>query len=78
MIPKEMTSYRFNTTVSATGLIPIPFAHNLFNKQVEVIVSPCRKRRTTKERLSEFFKLSGVADASTEISWGKPAGQEIW
>jgi hypothetical protein len=71
-------SYRFNATVSGTGSIPIPFTHNLFNKEVEVIISPSRKRHTTKERLMAFFGQSAVADNSTEISWGNPVGKEVW
>jgi hypothetical protein len=78
---KKSMSYRFNATVSEKGLIPIPFTHDLFNKQVEVIVIPFLKRRSTKERLSEFLAQTSDANYSgysTEISWGKPEGKEIW
>jgi hypothetical protein len=75
-------SYRFHTTVSKTGLIPIPFTHDLFNKQVEVIITPSSpKRRSTKERLMEFFEQTSdttLPGSSTEISWGNPAGKEVW
>jgi antitoxin component of MazEF toxin-antitoxin module len=63
------------------GTIPIPFSHNLFNKQVEVIITPAPKHRTTKERLMEFFEQTSDAipsGSSTEISWGKPVGKEVW
>jgi hypothetical protein len=74
----KIMSYKFNATVSRTGYIPIPFMHDLFNKQVEVIISPSTKRRTTKERLTEFFEQSTIAGSSSEISWGKPVGKEVW
>jgi hypothetical protein len=70
--------YRFHATVSEAGYIPIPFSHDLFNKQVEVIISPYRKHRSTKERLKEFVEQSMVADSSVEIPWGKPLGKEVW
>jgi hypothetical protein len=75
---KKFMSYKFKATVSATGSIPIPFTHDLFNKQVDVIISPSKKHRTTKERLMEFFEQSAIADHSTEMSWGKPMGKEVW
>jgi hypothetical protein len=71
-------SYKFNATVSASGSIPIPFTHDLFNKQVEVIIFPSKRHRTTKERLMEFFEQSAVAGNSAEIPWGKPVGKEVW
>jgi hypothetical protein len=78
---KHVMSYRFHTTVSKTGTIPIPFTHDLFNKQVEVIIIPSSKRRSTKERLMEFFEQTSDAalfGSSTEISRGNPVGKELW
>jgi antitoxin component of MazEF toxin-antitoxin module len=63
------------------GTIPIPFTHDLCNKQVEVIIIPASKRRSTKERLMEFFEQTSdaaLSGSSTEISWGKPVGKEVW
>ncbi|MDR1406177.1 MAG: hypothetical protein LBI89_03120 [Prevotellaceae bacterium] len=74
-------SYHFNATVSESGYIPIPSCHDLINKQVAVTVNPFSIHRSTKERLAAFFAQTSRIEHSgsaTELSWGKPAGKEVW
>jgi hypothetical protein len=77
--------YKFDTTISETGLISLPIAPNLRNKRVEIIIIPLvekEKHRTTEERLIEFYGETGAsaiqAGSPTDIDWGKPVGKEIW
>jgi antitoxin MazE len=40
----------------------------------------CKKHKTTKERLVEFYGIKTVQKRTRqkEIDWGRPAGKEAW
>jgi hypothetical protein len=40
-----MQAYKFDTVISETGIISLPFETQLFNKEVEIIVLPKVKER---------------------------------
>ncbi|MDR1781026.1 MAG: hypothetical protein LBR50_09915 [Tannerella sp.] len=73
--------YKFTTQVSDTGVLTLPFMYEFLNQPVEVIVQPIGKyrHRNIEERLSDFRSQYGnTFEASEEIDWGKPIGEEVW
>jgi len=55
-----MLAYRFETKITKDGLINIPISNKLFDKEVEIIILPKRKKKPTKSSSSDFInKWSG-------------------
>lgn len=60
-----MLAYRFETKITKDGLIKIPISKKLFDKDVEIVILPKRKKKITKSSSSDFIKkwsgfLSGL------------------
>ena len=50
-----MQSYRFETRITKNGLIQIPLSNQLFDKEVEIIILPKQKQKTTRLSSSDFI-----------------------
>ena len=55
-----MQAYKFETRISKTGQIQLPLKHQLFDKEVEVIIVPKQKPKASKRKAANFInKWSG-------------------
>ena len=55
-----MQAYKFETRISKTGQIQLPLKHQLFDKEVEIIILPKQKQRASKRKAANFInKWSG-------------------
>ena len=56
-----MNAYKFNTKVSESGTITLPYEYNLYDKEVRLIVVPLNNQKMEVERKSDFLqKWSGA------------------
>ncbi len=65
-----MKAYRFETKVSKTGIIQIPFTPDIFDKDVEVIIVPKTDVTVIKQSAGDFVsKWAGfLASENTDDS----------
>lgn len=55
-----MQAYKFETRISKTGQIKLPLSHQLFDKEVEIIIMPKQKKKSSKLKIKYFIdKWSG-------------------
>jgi hypothetical protein len=55
-----MQAYRFETRISKSGLIQIPLTNQLYDKDVEIIILPKQKQKSSKLTPIDFInKWSG-------------------
>lgn len=55
-----MQAYKFETRISKTGQIQLPLKHQLFDKEVEIIIVPKQKPKASKRKAADFInKWSG-------------------
>lgn len=55
-----MQAYKFETRISKTGQIQLPLKHQLFDKEVEIIIVPKQKPKASKRKAANFInKWSG-------------------
>lgn len=66
-----MQAYKFETRISKTGQIHLPLKHQLFDKEVEIIIVPKQKPRASKRKAADFInKWSGFL-SNTETNDSK-------
>jgi hypothetical protein len=53
---KEMRIFKFDTRVSSTGTIQIPYTPSLFEKEVELIIVPKSRKKTKSSSGKSFVK----------------------
>ena len=70
---KVMNAYKFNTRVSDSGTITLPFDSHLYNTDVEVFIVPANRNLTKKNHFSasDFINkwqgcVRGMEDVSDE------------
>lgn len=63
-----MQAYRFETRISKSGQIHIPLSNLLYDKEVEIIILPKQKLKSTKSNSADFIaKWAGfMADSVGE------------
>ncbi len=49
-----MRELRFTTRISETGNIQVPFDNSLYDKEVEVIIKPRKRKHSNELSASEF------------------------
>lgn len=60
-----MRAYRFETRISKSGLIQIPLNNQLYDKDVEIIILPKQKQKSSKLTSTDFVnKWSGFLSGS--------------
>ena len=50
-----MQVYKFETRISKTGQIQLPLKHQLFDKEVEIIILPKQKPKASKRMAANFI-----------------------
>ena len=53
---KKMKTFKFHTVVSKTGRIQVPTSSKLFNKEVDVILTPKSAKKKTKSNAKDFVE----------------------
>ncbi len=55
-----MQAYKYETRISKTGQIKLPLTNQLFDKEVEIIIVPKQKTKSSELNISDFVdKWSG-------------------
>lgn len=66
-----MHAYRYETRISKDGLIKIPLSNQLFDKEVEIIITPKQKQKTANFTSSDFVKKWSGFLSDSEIDDSK-------
>lgn len=65
-----MRAYKYQTRISKTGQITLPLNNQLYDKEVEIIIVPKQKVKSSRPKTSDFLdKWSGfLTNSNTDDS----------